>query len=282
MTLVSFAQNGEDIVLGRGLTADRGFYVDIGAYDPDVESVTKLFYERGWHGINVDPVAAFIDRFDVERPRDINVCAAISSHDGEQQLWVSPGELPGHSTLDRSIAEAHDADGIAFSSQTVTAMTLDTMLNKFLPPGQLVDFLKIDVEGAEATVLATWNPDRVRPRVVVVESMTPYVVGSTHERWEPAVLDAGYRLVLFDGLNRYYVRSDEPELAQALSAPANILDNYETAASRRLRELVSRFESELRETRSWATSLSERVVWLEQRLAATDQPSTAQTRGGPP
>ena len=63
----TWAQNGEDVVLVRGLTGATGFYVDIGAYDPEVESVTKLFSDRGWRGINVNPIASFVDRFDVER-----------------------------------------------------------------------------------------------------------------------------------------------------------------------------------------------------------------------
>ena len=67
---VSYAQNGEDIVLARGLRADAGFYVDIGAFDPHVDSVTKLFYERGWRGINVDPVPEVIALFERDRPRD--------------------------------------------------------------------------------------------------------------------------------------------------------------------------------------------------------------------
>ena len=31
-----------------------GFYIDVGACHPVVHSVTKLFYERGWNGINID------------------------------------------------------------------------------------------------------------------------------------------------------------------------------------------------------------------------------------
>lgn len=266
---VSYAQNGEDIVLARGLTADRGFYVDVGAYDPNVESVTRLFYERGWRGINIDPIASFVDRFDVERPRDINICAAIGRLDGEQQIWASPAHLPGHSTSDAAIAASHELDGHAFTARSVKAMTLETALDRYLPPGQEIDFLKVDVEGAEVDVIAGWNPARVRPRVVVVEAFAPYVGGSTHDLWEPEILAAGYHLALFDGLNRFYVRENEPELARALSAPANVLDNFIIVGHQSVADYAAALELELAEWKLWTTSLNSRVIWLEGRLAAS-------------
>src|SRR5664279_1896466 len=53
---VSYAQNGEDVVLFRALGAvEGGRYVDVGANDPIFESVTYAFYLRGWSGITIDP-----------------------------------------------------------------------------------------------------------------------------------------------------------------------------------------------------------------------------------
>jgi hypothetical protein len=43
-------------MLKRALSdIQNGFYIDIGAGDPSIDSVTKLFYDDGWHGINVEP-----------------------------------------------------------------------------------------------------------------------------------------------------------------------------------------------------------------------------------
>ena len=54
MTFVSYAQNFEDVMLHRALNhVVRGFYIDVGAADPEALSVTKAFYDNGWHGINV-------------------------------------------------------------------------------------------------------------------------------------------------------------------------------------------------------------------------------------
>src|SRR5215470_12416094 len=55
MSFISYAQNYEDVMLWRALKhIDQGFYIDVGANDPDIDSVTKAFYERGWRGINVE------------------------------------------------------------------------------------------------------------------------------------------------------------------------------------------------------------------------------------
>lgn len=59
-----------------------------------------------------------------------------------------------------------------------------------------------------------------------LEATVPLISRPSHHEWEPGVLAAGYRVALFDGLNRFYVRDDEPELGERLAVPANVLDNY--------------------------------------------------------
>jgi FkbM family methyltransferase len=264
--LLSYAQNGEDIVLTRGLTAADGFYVDIGAYDPAVESVTKLFYDRGWRGINVDPVPEIIETFERDRPRDINVCAAISRSSGQAEFFTGPPDLLGHSTLESQIAQKHTADGSAFRRSTVRTMRLDELLSTYVPPKTAVDFLKVDVEGHEQAVLESSDWLTWRPRVVVVESLAPYVEGSTHEAWEHTLVTAGYAPVLFDGLNRFYVEADEKELCERLSAPASIIDAFEKVGVRDMRHYLHHVESAFSNAESELRSLREHVAWLEQRL----------------
>jgi len=57
---VSYAQNGEDLLLWRMLhDVDLGTFIDVGAFEPETHSVTRAFYERGWSGINVEPVPKY-------------------------------------------------------------------------------------------------------------------------------------------------------------------------------------------------------------------------------
>jgi hypothetical protein len=76
-----------------------------------------------------------------------------------------------------------------------------------------IDFLKIDVEGAEADVLRSGDWDRFRPKAVVVEAISPGSGKPSWEAWEPILLAHGYRFALFDTLNRFYVAEEQPQIA---------------------------------------------------------------------
>ena len=89
-----------------------------------------------------------------------------------------------------------------------------------------VDFLKVDVEGFEREVLAGADWSSFRPRVVVMEATVPKSDEPAHEAWEPMLIEVGYRLAMFDGLNRFYAHADEPALLQALAIPANVIDDF--------------------------------------------------------
>ena len=81
--LVSYAPNGEDIVLWRALGhLTPGYFVDVGACDPVVTSITKLFSLRGWTGINIEPLPHLIDMLERDRPDDINLRAGAVGHRG--------------------------------------------------------------------------------------------------------------------------------------------------------------------------------------------------------
>jgi hypothetical protein len=87
--IVSFSQNAEDVRLWRVFQdVDEGFYVDVGAGDPEEYSVTKLFYDRGWSGINVEPGPAF-NKLEVERPRDLNLNLAVAAAEEAREFWIS-------------------------------------------------------------------------------------------------------------------------------------------------------------------------------------------------
>ena len=104
MSFISYAQNFEDVMLWRVLKGvGRGFYVDVGAQDPDVGSVTRAFYDKGWSGINIEPVAQYHEQLCRARPRDVNLRAVCGSDESERRFFEIPDT--GLSTLDASIAE---------------------------------------------------------------------------------------------------------------------------------------------------------------------------------
>jgi FkbM family methyltransferase len=224
---VSYAQNGEDVVLARALAPDErtGFWIDVGAGDPVTDSVTKAFSLRGWTGINVEPSPGPLSRLREDRPHETCLSCALGRRAGFAKLYPGPGRNTDLDTLVPQIAERHYLDEQDTPEPIeVEVRTLAEIADRYAP--STVDFLKIDVEGFEAEVLAGADFDRVRPRVVVVEAVDPNEHEATHAEWEPALLDGGYEFALFDGINRFYVVADEPELVRAVGVPANVLDAF--------------------------------------------------------
>jgi FkbM family methyltransferase len=216
MALISYAQHCEDVVLHRALGhIERGFYVDVGAYRPVDHSATKLFYDAGWSGINLEPCQRWVDELMVHRPRDRNLRVAVSDRQGEIEFHeVGGSELL--STTRGETAQELRRRGINVMSYKVPTRTLADILDEHAPSD--VHFLKVDVEGAETLVLRGADFSRHRPWVLVIEDFDAISGERTHD-WEPIVFAAGYRFGMTHDLNRFYWASERPELEAALSVP---------------------------------------------------------------
>lgn len=226
MTFISYAQNLEDVLLWRALGhIKNGFYIDVGANDPVDHSVTKAFYDAGWSGINIEPLPAFHQQFEQQRPRDINLAIAAGASDGSLTLFDVPS-VNGWASPDRAVADAHRADGFEVAELTVPVRTLAGVCANYVKGD--IHFLKVDVEGFEGEVLRGMDFERWRPWVLVIEATMPNSRITNHETWEALVTSRRYRYAYFDGLNRYYVAEEHAELAQALSVPPNVFDDYIT------------------------------------------------------
>src|SRR5450432_1473274 len=199
MSFISYAQNYEDVMLWRALKDVRnGFYVDVGAQDPDVASVTRAFYERGWSGINLEPVPKYHEMLCRVRPRDTNLMLAAGAEEAERDFFEIADT--GLSTLDADLAGRHRSEGRPSTLQRVRQRALaDVWADHVKTP---VHFLKVDAEGSEAAVLAGAELKRNRPWIILVEAVAPMTQIPEHDKWERAITDADYDFVYFDGLNR--------------------------------------------------------------------------------
>lgn len=221
--LTSYAQNFEDVILWRALGHVRnGRYIDIGAQSPTVDSVSLGFYERGWRGIHVEPTSAYSSELRSARPDESVIEAAVVAQAGELVFFEVPDT--GLSTTRREIADSHVAAGFTMVERVVPAVTLDEVLGA--AQGQVIHWLKIDVEGAETDVLRGWRVAQDRPWVLVIESTLPMTQAQSHEEWESLVLAKGYRFVYFDGLNRFYIAEGHDELLPAFTTGPNVFDGF--------------------------------------------------------
>lgn len=81
--LTSYARNFEDVLLWRALKEiEAGFYLDIGAGDPVLGSVSLAFYERGWRGLTVEQDGQFADKLRAARPDEEITHAVVSPTPG--------------------------------------------------------------------------------------------------------------------------------------------------------------------------------------------------------
>lgn len=223
MSFISYAQNFEDVMLWRALEdVGRGFYIDVGAQDPDVGSVTRAFYDKGWSGINIEPVARYHDQLGRARPRDVNLSVVCGSDESERRFFEIPDT--GLSTLDPAIADRHRGAGWKVVERRVSQRRLADIWAQHVTGD--VHFLKIDAEGAEQDVLHGAMLDRHRPWIIVIEAVAPLMQHPMHQNWEHLIVDAGYAFVYFDGLNRFYVAAERQALEASFAVPPNCFDDF--------------------------------------------------------
>lgn len=266
---VSYAQNFEDVMLWRALKHIKsGFYVDVGANDPVFDSVTKAFYDRGWTGINIEPCGSVYDRLTELRPKDINLKQLVGSSESAATFFEFSDT--GRSTMDKHVAEIFRAQGHEVKESSVAIKPLDQILDESVV--QAIHFLKIDVEGAEKSVLEGALFTKHRPWILVIESTIPGMPAHNHDTWEALVVTKDYEFVFDDGLNRFYVATECADLKSHFKYPPNFFDEFVLSSEVELRnrneELLSRNE----ELRSRNEGLHMRNSKLNKALEMSKQP----------
>ena len=211
-------------MLWRALrSVGAGFWIDVGAADPEMHSVTHIFREHGWRGVNIEPVAAVFARLAAARPREVNLNVALAAAPGQMVFYEC--EDPTLSSLDAAIAARNRADGRAVTERTIEVTTLAAVCRAHAPAD--IHFLKIDVEGAEAEVLAGADFATFRPWIIVIEATRPLTQVDASAGWEPALVAAGYRFAWFDGINRFYIAAERWDaLSPHFRVPPNVFDDF--------------------------------------------------------
>ncbi len=171
--LNSYSQFNEDIFIDYLLNKERGVYIDVGANDPNFNNNTKRFYLKGWTGINIEPNFYIYDKLLKFRANDMNLNIAVSKTKGEIKIYHM-GYDSTLSTLNYDIAKEVSAKlKLPILEAEILAFPLRDIFNKYLN-GREIDFLSVDAEGYDLSVIESNDWNRYRPTLLMVESCNQY------------------------------------------------------------------------------------------------------------
>ena len=146
----------------------NGTYLDLGCFHPIRQNNTYLFHKLGWRGINIDLNPVSIELFNIARPKDINICMAISSSKGSKNLFFDH-ELSSLNTISKNhtlfLKEAFGKKNL--KKKIIKTNTLNNILKK--NKIKKIDFMNIDIEGNELEVLKTLNFKNLDIKVICIE-----------------------------------------------------------------------------------------------------------------
>lgn len=198
----TYSQNREDVILYSLFTdVSKGFYVDVGAGHPTEDSVTKLFYNLGWRGINIDPIKKIHNLLQEDRPRDINLNIGLSNK--KSKLKFREYANYGQSTFASSMKKEYEDSIEKQQKYTDYEVDVNTLSNVLMEHKiKEIHFLKIDAEGLEYEILEGNDWNKFRPEVICIE--TNHMV----KDWRPILNNNNYIEIFNDGINGYYVSKE--------------------------------------------------------------------------
>lgn len=165
----SFSQEGEDLIIEKLFDyKKKGLYVDVGAHHPYRYSNTQKLYKKGWRGINIDPITGTKSIFKKARKRDVNLEMAIG--DGKKKtFYIFADQALNTFSPESAKRTIKTGQSQLVKKSQIKTKRLSYVLDKYIKPGQKIDFFNIDAEGAEMEILHSNNWRKYKPEIIAVE-----------------------------------------------------------------------------------------------------------------
>jgi FkbM family methyltransferase len=155
------SQEGQDKWVAHAIFPGvrNGYYVDVGSGDGVGGSNTKVFDELGWKGVCIDPFPSNMRSRTCQTFKEV-----VYSETGHKVQFRAAGGLGGiEDRLDRWKEDADRAQVVEF-----TTVTLDDLLGRAGAP-HFINYMSIDVEGAEYEVLKGFSLDKYQVGAFTIE-----------------------------------------------------------------------------------------------------------------
>jgi len=163
----SYSMEGEDLFISQYTkNIKNGFYVDAGCYHPLHLNNTYLLHKKNWNGINIDLSEFSISLFNYLRPNDVNINSAVSNKEGDITFYYQK-KLSQITTTKKSISQERMQGFI--KEKKIKALSLNSILDNSKFKNRKIDFLNIDVEGADLEALQSLNFNTYKPKLICVE-----------------------------------------------------------------------------------------------------------------
>jgi FkbM family methyltransferase len=208
----SYSQSGEDVIVNfifQCLGIGNPSYIDIGANHPYLFNNTALLYQSGSRGINIEPNPELFELLQKIRKRDVNLNIGIAEEKGflDYYLMSSP-TMSTFSVEEREKLEKETSINISRVINTKTD-TLSNVLNDHTR-GIFPDFLSLDVEGLEETILQSIDYGNNFPKVICIETLT-YTENNTERKEQSMIdylVDKGYLMFADTYINSIFVKQN--------------------------------------------------------------------------
>lgn len=202
------SQLGEDVGLMhyfscRGLHKDyKGFYLDIGACHPFRGNNTWWAYKMGWRGMNIDANEDSIKLFRVFRPEDINVSCGVSDKNEELEYYM----FHGAEAMNTFVPERKNVKEVE-NVKLLKVRNINDILEEYHVEN--IDFIDIDVEGAEEKIVRTFDWKKYSPKCALIEylgqeSLEDVLQTSIHKKMKAE----GYLLKSFYTVTALYIKKE--------------------------------------------------------------------------
>lgn len=199
---MSWSQNNEEEIILRYFGDFIGTFADLGSNDGITLSNTFALHLKGWIGTLVEPAPEAFKRLETNYlgSKDTLINAAVSDFNGEATLHDSgehlgTGDVSLLSTLSDESKKRWSKE--SFNDVKVPVVNFATMLG--ISKIKTFDFISLDIEGAELTVLPQMDLNALGCKLLCVEFN-----GKEQEKYDSIVLPQGYKLIHKNGENLIY------------------------------------------------------------------------------